>query len=152
MSDDNRAVMSAKALRITSGEHRALLEIRDLFAKGVFKHDPNSDADHPDGFNMDHAEKTTDCGTTCCIGGWMYAALSRDRATTSPSPGFYVNSDRSLALRPLFYPDQDEIDDMAYSDITPAAALVAIDSFLATGDPDWGRAVGADQAIEVRPA
>jgi hypothetical protein len=152
MSDENKVILSANALQITKGEHRALLEIRNLFANGVFKHDPDSNADHPDGFNMDHAERSTDCGTTCCIGGWMWAALSRDRATTSICAGYYVNSDRSPSLRPLFYPDHDDIDDMAYSDITPAAALVAIDSFLATGDPDWARAVGADQAIEVRPA
>jgi hypothetical protein len=150
MSDHNRVILSAAALQITNGEHRALLEIRDHFANGVFKHDPNSDAEHPDGFNMDYAERSTDCGTTCCIGGWMWAALSRDRATTAPTAGSYVGEYRSIALRPLFFPDQDEIDDMAYSDITPGAALVAIDNFLADGDPDWGQAVGADQVgIEI---
>jgi hypothetical protein len=142
MSNDTRAVLSATSLQITPGEHRALLEIRDLFAKGVFKHDPDLEADKPDGFNMDQAEKETDCGTTCCIGGWMWAAMNRDRTSSSPSAGLYVSRDRSYALRPLFYPDHDEIDDMAYSDITPGAALAAIDSFLATGHPDWYRACG----------
>ncbi|TYO65460.1 hypothetical protein FXV83_16120 [Bradyrhizobium hipponense] len=142
MSDDHRIVLSAPALRITAGEHRALLEIRDLFAKGVFKHDPALEADKPDGFNMDQAETETSCGTTCCIGGWVWAAMSRDRTTSSPTAGRYVTHDRSFALRALYYPDQNEIQDMAYSDITPGAALCAIDSFLATGDPDWYRACG----------
>jgi len=142
MSDDIRVVLSATALRITPGEHRALLEVRDMFAKGTFKHDPHGDADHADGFNMEYPKRTTDCGTTCCIGGWVWAVMDRDRATTNPSAGRYVRRDKSYALGALYYPDQGEIDDMAYSDITPGAALAAIDSFLATGNPDWYRACG----------
>jgi hypothetical protein len=144
MSDENRVVLSATAIRITAGEHRALLEIRDLFAKNFFKHDPHGDADYPEGFNMDYVERETDCGTTCCIGGWIWAAMNRDRATASPTAGLFVSRDRSAALRPLFYPDHDEIDDMAYADIPPGAALAAIDNFLATGNPDWQRACGLD--------
>lgn len=142
MSDDKRVVLSAEGLRITQAEHSAILEIRDLFAKGVFKHDPHGDVDKPDGFSMDAAIRETNCGTTCCIGGWMWHAMDRDRTTQSATPTRYVHWEKSQALHALFFPDFDDIDDMAYSDITPGAALAAIDSFLATGHPDWYRACG----------
>ncbi|MGX9944934.1 hypothetical protein ACTG4Q_20950 [Bradyrhizobium denitrificans] len=148
MSDD-RKVLSPAALRITDGEHRALREIRDLFANGVFKHDPHADVDKPDGFSMDAAIRETRCGTTCCIGGWMWHAMDRDRTTQSASATRYVHWEKSQALHALFFPDFDDIDDMAYSDVTPGAALLAIDSFLATGDPDWHRACGLHLAEEL---
>jgi hypothetical protein len=144
MSND-REFLPAAALEITSGEHRALLEVRELFAKGTFKHDPNSDVEHPDGFNMNFAEKASKCGTTCCIGGWVWHVMSRDRTTTSPSAGRYVNEGYADALKPLYYPDLEQIDDMAYDDITPGAALAAIDMFLTTGEVNWATACGLDQ-------
>jgi hypothetical protein len=44
--------LSAKSLQITNGEHKAILEIRELFAAGTFRHDPGLDLKKPDGFNM----------------------------------------------------------------------------------------------------
>lgn len=135
-------IMSANNLAITEAEHRALLEIRGHFAAGTFRHDVEMEADQRDGFNMEQAEKETKCGTTCCIGGWMYQAMARDRTTRSASATRYVHYDRSDALHPLFFPE--DIDDMAYADITPGAALAAIDSFISSGDPDWRKALGLD--------
>lgn len=151
MSIEDR-ILSAAALKITAGEHRALLEVRNLFANGTIKHDPDSDVDHPDGFNMNYASKESKCGTTCCIGGWVWHVMSRDRTTISPTAGRYVDSGHADTLKHLYYPDLDAIDDMSYDDITPGAALVAIDQFLTTGEVDWGIACGLDQAVEVRPA
>jgi hypothetical protein len=138
----SRIVLSAAELRIHPAEHRALLEIRELFSNGIFHHDPGAEADQPDGFNMDYSERETECGTTCCIGGWMYRAMQRDRTARSPRAHTYVNKDRSEPLAHLFHPPFEDIDDMAYSDITPGAALAAIDSFLATGNPNWQHACG----------
>jgi hypothetical protein len=149
---DERKILSAKALQVTAGEHQALLEIRELFASGKFKHDPDNYAEHPDGFNMNAASKETKCGTTCCIGGWVWHAMSRDRTTISPTAGYYVSKGHADSLKQLYYPDLEQIDDMSYDDITPGAALVAIDQFLTTGEVDWGIACGLDQAVEVRPA
>lgn len=146
----SKPILSAQALEITPSEHRALLEIRGLFAAGTFQHDPSGDAEHPDGFNMNFPEHSSECGTSCCIGGWMWHALDRDRATAAYSAGDYVNKKSSGALKTLFYPPMEDIDDMAYDDITPGAALAAIDSFLATGDPNWRKAVGLDGPLEVR--
>jgi hypothetical protein len=148
MSIEDRA-LSAAALKITSGEHRALLEIRELFAKGTFKHDPDSEADHPDGFNMNFAEKETKCGTSCCIGGWVWHAMSRHRTTISPTAGHYVGKGHADTLKQLYYPDLEQIDDMSYDDITPSAALVAIDQFLTTGEVDWSVACGLDQSVDL---
>jgi hypothetical protein len=143
MSEGSRMpVLSASALQIMPAEHKAILEIQDLFANGVFHHDAEAEADNPNGFNMDYPECSTECGTTCCIGGWMWAAMHRDKSTNSPTAGHYVKTDRSAALKPLFFPPLDDIDDMAYADITPGAALKAIDSFLATGNPEWQEACG----------
>ncbi|WP_029081194.1 hypothetical protein [Bradyrhizobium sp. th.b2] len=151
MTDQGRLILSAEALRIPRAEHRALLEIREHFAAGTFHHDPRNDADRPDGFNMNGAEHESECGTTCCIGGWVWRSMDRDRTTKSPTASRYVHHDCATALHPLYFPSFDDIDDMAYDDITPGAALVAIDSFIATGDPDWRGACGLDtRVIEVR--
>jgi hypothetical protein len=138
----SRLILSAAALDIDDAEHRAMLEIRELFANGIFHHDVDAEADKPDGFNMDYPDRETECGTTCCIGGWMFRAMQRDRTTRSLNAGTYVSKDRSPALAYLFHPPFEDIDDMAYSDITPGAALAAIDSFLATGNPNWQHACG----------
>jgi len=145
----SKSILSALALNISPAEHRALLEIRGLFAAGTFKHDPSGAAEHPDGFNMNFPEHSSECGTSCCIGGWMYHAMSRDRSTTAYSAGDYVNHKSSGALKDLFFPPMDDIEDMAYEDITPGAALLAIDQFLATGEVNWALACGFDQAVEI---
>ncbi|WP_316196661.1 hypothetical protein [Bradyrhizobium sp. SZCCHNS3053] len=148
MTDETRLVLSPAELGIEPAEHKALLEIRERLAGGNFYHDWQGHAEKANGFNMEYPERETDCGTTCCIGGWMWVAMDRDRTTDSCTAGRYVARDRSHALGPLFYPPQSEIDDMPYSDITPLAAVSAIDSFLATGRPDWFKACGLDQ-VEV---
>jgi hypothetical protein len=145
-------ILSANNLAITEAEHRALLEVRDLFAKGTFRHDPSAAAEHPDGFNMNFPEHSSKCGTSCCIGGWVWHAMSRDRTTSASTAGQYVNRDCATALQSLYFPPLNDIGEMDYDDITPGAALAAIDSFFATGDPNWRKACGVDQAIEVQPA
>jgi hypothetical protein len=135
-------IKSAAALQITDAEYKALLEIRGQFASGVFHHDPSGEAELPNGFNMNFPIEESGCGTTACIGGWMYLAMQRDRSSASSCAGAYVARDRSRPLNLLFYPPQEVIDEVNYDDITPGAALVAIDTFLATGTPDWAEAVG----------
>jgi hypothetical protein len=136
-------VLSAPALGITDGEHAAILEIRGLFAAGVFHHDYDDALDKPNGYNMNYPLDEAKCGTTGCIGGWMWLAMRRDRKTDAISPSQYVNNDRSEALQNLFYPPQEEIGEISYEEITPGAALIAIDTFLA-GRLDWAAAVGAE--------
>ena len=150
-------VLSADRLGITPGEDAALAEIRELFAKGTFHHDKEIEAGKPDGFNMNVPDYEGECGTTCCIGGWMYRAMERDRATHARSAGAYVNHDRSRALVPLFFPfalpnfremlDEHGCDyDFPLEEITPAMALSAIDNFRATGTPNWPAICGLEPA------
>jgi hypothetical protein len=154
-------VLSHKALGITQAEHRALLEIRELFAGDQFHHDPGQCLDRPNGFNMNVAMDEGECGTSGCIGGWMHAAMTRDHTAPCVRVSEYVNSGRSRALGPLFYPftdhnfrdlkDQDgQSWDFPYELIPPVYALKAIDNFLSTGDPDWPSACGL-RNLEVRP-
>ena len=155
-----RTVLSPDRLGIKHYEHRALLEIRGLFASNTFIHDPDQCVDKPDGFNMNVSLDEGDCGTTGCIGGWMFAAMQRDRAAPCVTAHGYVSNYRSQALGPLFFPfcdikmrdllDQDgSTYDFPFDLLPPAFALAAIDNFLATGDPDWPSATGL-RNIEVR--
>lgn len=139
-------ILSAEQLQIRPAELKALLEVRELMAKGVFHHDPDVDLEKPDGFNMNVTDQESHCGTTCCIGGWMFRAMQRDR--TLPERCYlaheYVQQRRSRSLIPLFHPFRDQngdwIDDdvdFPYELIPPAMALAAIDNFLMTGDPNW---------------
>jgi hypothetical protein len=144
MSDTRMVVLSAQALHITPAEHKAALEIRELFAKDVFTHDPDLDLEKPDGFNMNIPRDFSDCGTTCCIGGWMFLAMRRERTAPCERLGDYVNRLRSRMLGPLFLPFTDingrtfdEDYDFPFELMTPKMALAAIDNFFATGDPNW---------------
>jgi hypothetical protein len=141
-------VLSAERLSISPGENAALSEIRELLAKGTFHHDKEVEAEKPDGFNMNVPDHEGECGTTCCIGGWMFRAMQRDRTTHALSSAAYVNHERSRALIPLFFPfdypsyglmaDKYGLDyDFPLEEITPAMALTAVDNFRATGNPNW---------------
>ncbi|MHC2552415.1 hypothetical protein [Bradyrhizobium elkanii] len=159
----DRRVLSAAGLGIRDAELKAALEIRDLFAKGVFQHDRDLSVDKPDGFNMNTVSDETECGTTCCIGGWMFHAMERDRTAPCATAGEYVQKAHSTRLYPLFYPLQDmrrqwmidtdghAYDGPEYIDIAPSQALEAMDNFLATGDPNWPRVLHLEN-IEVARA
>ncbi|MGJ4953113.1 hypothetical protein [Bradyrhizobium sp. HKCCYLS20291] len=149
---DRRPVLSADALQIKPAEHKALLEVRELFANQAFHHDHEMNFDQPRGFNMECLFDNRECGTTACIGGWIWAIMRRDGTTESKSGARYVKNDRSYRLQFLFYPPLDELDGMTYDNITPGAALMAIDSFLSTGNPEWQHACGIDQSFEVEDA
>jgi hypothetical protein len=146
MNTDVRPVLSPQTLLISPAEHAAILEVRELFATGAFHHDPDCEADKPNGFNMEYPAWEDECGTTCCIGGWMWKVMSRDWAVSHSTAGAYVKAQRKGSLGPLFFPvfESDDLQDCDYSYITPGAALKAIDSYLATGNPNWDSALGAD--------
>jgi hypothetical protein len=148
-----RAVLSAARLGIAPYEHKAALEIRELFASGKVWHDPDLENLKPDGFNMNTVVSEDECGTTACIGGWMFLAMVRDRTNPCVTAYQYVHKYRSTALGPLFFPFTDfngrslldECDqeyDFPFELMPPEFALAAIDNFLATGDPNWPAVTG----------
>jgi hypothetical protein len=140
--------LSHKALGITEGEYLAVIEVRELFASNKLIFDDGDSPKQQNGFNMNVIVDQDECGTTCCIGGWMFLIMTRDRTTTSTKASHYVQQERSRPLYPLFFPftdvnrrdlhdDNGQAWDFPYELIPPAYALAAIDNFLATGDPDW---------------
>ena len=152
-------VLSADALGIRPTEHKALLEVRGLFANNVFHHDPDVDLEKPDGFNMNVSFEQGSCGTTACIGGWMFEAMRRDRTAPCHNAHSYLTYHSSDALGPLFWPFKNrngtevldwtgDTYDFPPDLIPPAYALAAIDNFLATGDPDWPAACQLKPKLE----
>jgi hypothetical protein len=144
----DRVVLSAQRLGITHYEYKAALQVRELFASGKVWHDRELENLKPDGFNMNVPLCEGECGTTACIGGWMFLAMQRDRTNPCFLAAQYVNSYRSEALGPLFFPftdlnghtlldDDGEDYDFPFELMPPEFGLAAIDNFLTTGDPNW---------------
>src|ERR1700730_10751297 len=107
-----QAFLPARALRIRDAEYQALVEFRQMLVAGTFVHDPECDCEKPEGFNMNIISDYSDCGTTCCIGGWMFRIMMRDATCYfSARDTLYVNHDRSRALIPLFFPFKEESED-----------------------------------------
>jgi len=149
----DRVVLSAQRLDIKPYEYKAVLEVRELFASGKVWHDQHVENLKPDGFNMNLIVCEAECGTTACLGGWMFLAMQRDHTNPCISAYQYVHNYRSTALGPLFFPftdcngrtlrDEDGQDfDFPFELMPPEFALAAIDNFLATGDPDWPAVTG----------
>lgn len=125
-------MLTAQELNIRPAEYRALLQVRKwLNAEKITENFPVR-------LNMETAILTRDCGTVACIGGFMVLAHNhlqpKVRLNTSQERDVakYVMRRYSPALYKLLYPKMDTA-----SKITPQQAVVAIDNFLATGDPKW---------------
>ena len=103
---------------MTNEEHAALIQVRDALASGKL-----------DGhFNINVA--ISQCGTFACIGGHMAQLMGMTGYEEIQS---YVSAHKDL--HELFYPDSEE--DLNWDDITPTQAVMAIDNFLKTGNPEW---------------
>ena len=125
----------------------ALLAVREMLDRGLFPHaacvgaSPNSNLDEPARrFRMLEAFKNDGCKTISCIGGTMALVMrfktdesKRNYVGTSDGDGF-----RSNSLQTLFYPPRS----MNWDRITPRVAVRAIDNWLATGRPNWKKALG----------
>lgn len=129
-----RRVLSAAKLHITDEEHVALLKTRALLCSSKVRHNPKPKLLSPFNkikpkaariFNMSHWQDNAKCGTVGCIGGWMGTFIGD------------IRWDYSEQLDNLFHPP--EIND--WNSITKKQAVAAIDNFLATGNPNWEKAV-----------
>ncbi len=107
---------------MTNEEHAALIKVRDALASGKL-----------DGhFDMNQAISV--CGTFACIGGHMAQLMGM---TEFNAINEYVLGNDELHV--LFYPDDRAGVD--WDDITPAQAVLAIDNFLSSGDPEWNEVI-----------
>ena len=137
---------TAEELGITEEELDALIKVRDGLSSGCFTHvDGYDEPPVKYGFNMVIAGNHGSCGTVACIGGWMAIVMSSKMddplSLDVNDMKRYVSS--NMALERLFYPPVS----LYYSTITPDQAALAIDNFLATGDPRWKDICHEDQEI-----
>ena len=101
----------------------ALLWVRDALDSGKLRHERDGGD-----FNMRHWLRVcSDCGTACCIGGWIEIHTETE---------FSHHSDTER-LQDLFFPGYASDDTYDLRVITPQQAVRAIDNFIATGDPNW---------------
>jgi hypothetical protein len=125
-----------RVLGLTEEQFQALIWVRDQLASGDLKHsqirslDGKLNFDGPRAFNMDYARtRSMNCGTVCCIGGWMAERLCVENGE--------IFSNKKC--RCLFYPGHELI----YRSITAEQAVRAIDNFTihSPGDPQWERVI-----------
>lgn len=144
--------LSAEALGIKDWEHEKLIETLALLESQTvtkFRYGKNQN-----GLTFDMAvcgrtrydRKDHQCGTTACIGGWMFylhhAGLIEDGLYPSNIADLsynYVMKEHSDSLHDLFFPSYSITFDsrLAYSDISTEEAVTAIEHFLETGLIDW---------------
>lgn len=130
----NKPFLTSEELRLTEVGHRGLIETLRGLEDGTIRHVPiNKRQNHdnglsgypitrPVGINMCRIKFETDCGSVCCVGGWMmYFAGTREIA---------VNY--SINLARLFMPPHWYIGN--YDEVQVARA---VRSFLETGEADW---------------
>jgi hypothetical protein len=146
--------LTAKQLNITEEERVALLKVKRYLKKLPTPEDVDSRYKHmlsevvneaPALFNMNRAIGRYDCGTACCIGGWMSIAMQgiplrskvaipvnvANKATEYVQKAQWLNQ----PIDRLFYPQSGEL--VKYDSITPTRAVEEIETFLKTGRATW---------------
>lgn len=152
-------MLNHRQLGITEQEYGALFKVREMLKAEEILYDADGEGDiAANMFNMAFevvVRDEYDCGTTCCIGGWMHLHMNgglrydeNGRAIVEDAYAVrrYVNNGKSSALHPLFYPMQSASGmwepgyagySVDYVPITAAHAVEAIENFLKTGDANW---------------
>lgn len=122
---------TARQLKITEGELKALKKVQRGLNSGEYRHVKNSFMGRKSSgkpiFNMAIENESYSCGQVACIGDWMALQIKHK------DPAGYVHSKHGKPIHELFFPP-DEFD---WEDITPKNAAAAIDNFRKTGDPNW---------------
>ena len=116
--------LSAQALECTEAERDALITVHGRLNRGELVHAKSTEL----GDNLFNMAQFGNCGTPCCIGGWMWQITKVD---TDPNGPFFK----------LFYPSGGP---RSLSSITPKQAANACLNFLTTGDPKWNDAIEGD--------
>ncbi len=153
MTSPHPTYLTAEQIGITPLEHSALRAVKTFIASLKPVQDPSSQYRHPmlrevhspaqARFSMTHSVKRYDCGTACCIGGWMMMYMCNVPLNVQelavPADAVqaireYVNDCNPMSsLRQLFYPKH-VVD---YDAITPEDAVQEIERFLTTGNATW---------------
>jgi len=170
-------------LGIKQWEYDSLLKVRGNLVLESMMHVLDKDLARGHAFNMgytgspatelDEKGNEADCGTVCCIGGWMKVI---EQKWTPNEKGFipldyerqnlvenYV-SEAEGELHALFYPLMsmddysrgnwyDEVYEngfyhVEYSKITPRQAVDAIDNYLETGSANWFQVLWGSNVLQ----
>lgn len=145
----NMKYLSAKQLKITPVERIALLKVKRFLTRIPMPKDHKTRKHHrteecvspaPALFNMNRPIAKYDCGTGCCIGGWMVLAVRGVRLTKVVKVTLehittierYVQRNHPVLGR-LFFPRTTQ----DYDGLTPQHAQQEIVTFLRTGKATW---------------
>ncbi len=143
----NTKYLSASKLGITPEERTALLKVKRFLKIIPAVKDYNSRSDHQldevekpaaSRFNMNREVAAYDCGTACCIGGWMYLQMKgvplkeTVQVPLAIAKGARRYVDDRGPMGRLFYPEK-----VDYDSITPQRAAKEIERFLTTGKVTW---------------
>lgn len=144
---------TAEQLGITDQEYDALIKVKEFLAtienpRDVQSEYPiqNFDKLPPQQakFNMRNPVEKYDCGTACCIGGWMSLYMQGVQLVqpvtitglNATMASRFVYDRKSDPLQPLFFPLKDDSDEY-WDGLTPMDAIVQIELFLTTGEVTW---------------
>lgn len=160
-------MLNNKDLGLSYPEYESLVRVRDMLRSGMIKEAldfrSRSDGYLPAGlnFNMDYTARRGDCGSVCCIGGWVYALTYGEEYKDKDGNVLYKYDDHvadefvfgaSGGLYALFYPNEDHTRPdgtyWSYRRITAQQAAQAIDNYLTTGQPRWGDILGPNNIDE----
>jgi hypothetical protein len=136
---------TADELNISTAEYKALIQVADMLESGMITHQPS--VIHPltpIGFNMMFSVRVNECGTVCCIGGWVSVLMQGNLPNTEGVYHFnkhevsdYVTAERPPhGLHELYYPKGDV---NRWPLITADMAVKAIRNYLETDRPSWNK-------------
>jgi hypothetical protein len=120
-------------LKVNDIEFESLVKVLGMLERGEIEYGLPGDSGELRAFNMSWAN----CGTVGCIAGWANC-ISDGRAFPDCAGSTLWFHHQPAKLRELFSPRNTGT---LLSKITPAAAAIALRSFLTNGEPRWAEAL-----------
>jgi hypothetical protein len=137
----SKTTKTASELEIEQWELDGLLAFCRAIESGQLQHRYADEAINRDlVFDMDIGADSTECGTACCIGGYIYLNEWRqshaNEMDAREAACDYLDKQRRLG--PLFYPRTSAAQkhSFGYGDVTPLQAARCVRHFLETGEID----------------
>jgi len=120
---------TAKELDLTEHQYQALIQLREGLCRGEFVHRRNK-KEPISGKMFNMSVWKNDCGTLCCIGGWVETLTGED-----------FNPQKSPEIHELTHPGAVSktvsVSNHSWRNITEKQAAAAITNFLEEGHAHW---------------
>jgi hypothetical protein len=126
-----KQVATPQQMGISARELEALLEVREMLSSGALRYSNVHDEPMGPVFNMARSRYKTECGTVCCIGGWMAEIMKLDSGVTM---GMMFAGPMQSLFHPLWSPVPCTQNLSTYAHITSLQGL-------------WGR-ITTEQAVQ----